>query len=304
MKPLCQLHTEESYPQNNENNLTPHSMTTTDIQKTIIPYIGETVPYITVPENIIFNGHHLETEISGRDFRNENLTDLLKTLASLGSCSLYKRLNNSSEKKIYFLGEKLRIRKLSYQPIPDTLLVTGESYLESKRKGKSCLSVKDKQSGEPLYSFELDYYIITQDAFRIFYKDFFNDTPAESYDEKLPEGRINYTEDQHQFTISINPFTLNQCKGHFENYPIVPFVFIANCTLREIFNFLGNKNSYEIDSLEGYASKAMPIGTEFLIEVFQQKFLKNLIYFKCEIKDTAGNTYAVMIINIKSESTQ
>ncbi|UHO38861.1 hypothetical protein H5J24_01340 [Chryseobacterium capnotolerans] len=277
-------------------------MTTTDIQKSIIPYIGETIPYITIPENIIFNRHTIETEISGQDFSHENLTHLLKILASLGSCSLYKLLNDSSKEKIYFLGEKLRIRKLSYNPIPDTISITGGSYLHSTRKGKSCLNAKDKQSGETLYSFELDYYIINQDSFRSFYKDFFNDTPIENYDEKLPEGKINRTDNHHQFTISIMPFTPNQCKGHFENYPIVPFVFITNCVLREIFNFLGNQNIYEIDSLEGYVSKAMPTGTEFLVEVFQQRFLKNLIYFKCEIKDTSGNSYGVIIINIKSET--
>lgn len=277
-------------------------MKTTDIQEHIIPYIGETVPYITIPENIIFNAHNIETEISGQDFSHENLTHLLKILASLGSCSLYKLLNDSSKEKIYFLGEKLRIRKLSYNPIPATLSITGGSYLESKRKGKSCLNAKDKQSGEILYSFELDYYIITQNSFQLFYKDFFNDTLIENYDEKLPKGQINTTEDDHQFIISIMPFTQSQCKGHFENYPIVPFVYAANCVLREIFNFLGNREIYEIDSLEGYASKAMPTGKEFTVEVFQQKFLKNLIYFKCEIRDASGNSYAVMIINIKSET--
>lgn len=277
-------------------------MTTTDIQKSIIPYIGETVPYITIPENIIFNGHTIETEISGQDYSNENFTYLLKTLSSLGSYSLYRILNDSSREKIYFLGEKLRIRKLSYKPIPDVISITGSSYLESTRKGKSYLNAKDKQTGEILYSFELDYYIISQDSFQLFYKDFFNDTPVGSYDEKFPESKISKTEDHHQFTISIMPFTLNQCKGHFENYPIVPFVYTANCILKEIFNFLGNKNIYEIDSLEGYASKAMPIGTEFLIEVFQQRFLKNLTYFKCEIKDNSGNFYGVIIINIKSET--
>ncbi|WP_336964991.1 hypothetical protein [Chryseobacterium contaminans] len=277
-------------------------MTTTDIQKNIIPYIGETVPYINIPGNSIFNEHAIETEISGQDFSNENFSHLLKTLASLGSCSLYKLLNDSSKEKIYFLGEKLRIRKLSYKPIPETISITGGSYLESKRKGKSCLNAKDKQSGEILYSFELDYYIISQDSFKLFYKDFFNNTPIEYYDEKLPKGKINTTDNHHHFSISINPFSLNQCKGHFENYPIVPFVFIANCVLREIFNFLGNQNIYEIDSLEGYASKAMPIETEFVAEVFKQKILKNLIYFKCEIKDLSGNSYTVMIINIKTET--
>ncbi|MDN3691275.1 hypothetical protein QWZ06_02880 [Chryseobacterium tructae] len=195
-------------------------MKTINIQNSIIPYIGEKAPYISFPEDIIFNDHTLETEISGWDLKNENLTHLLKVMASLGSCSLYKLLNNSSKENIYFLGEKLRMRKLSYSPISDTITITGRSYLESKRKGKSCLHAKDKQSGEVFYSFELDYYIITQETFKLFYKDFFNDTPIGDYDEKLPEGRVNRSEDRHQFTISLMPFTLNQCKGHFEIIPL------------------------------------------------------------------------------------
>lgn len=277
-------------------------MTTIDIQNRIIPYIGETTPYIYIPENIIFNDLILETEISGWDFKNENITYLLKTLASLGTFSLYKRLNSASKEKVYFLGEKLRMRKLSYNPIPDTISITGESYLESKRKGKSCLHAKDKETGEVLYSFELDYYIINQDTFKLFYKSLFNDTPIEDYDTKLPEGKINKSEDPHQFSISLTPFTPNQCKGHFENYPIVPFVHVANCVLREIFNYLGNREAHEVDNLEGYASKAIPTGTELIIEVFQQKFLKDLIYFKCEIKDALENSYAVMILNIHIKS--
>lgn len=277
-------------------------MKTTDIQENIIPYIGETAPYISIPENIIINNHRIETEITDCNFKNENFSNLLKILASLGSCSLYQLLNNTSKEKIYFLGEKLRIRKLSYKTALDTVSVVCESFLESNRKGKSHLNVKDIHSGETIYSFELDYYIIAEDTFKLFYKDYFNNTPVEYHDEKLPECQIIRTEDKHQFMISITPFTPNQCKGHFENYPIVPFVFVANCVLKEIFKFLGDKGSYEIDSLEGYASKAMPTGKGFMIEVFHQKFLKDLIYFKCEIKDTSGNSYAVIIINIKSKN--
>lgn len=275
-------------------------MKTLDLKETIIPYIGETAPYISIPEHIIVNGNTIETEITDWNFNNENFTHLLKTLASLGSCSLYKLLNDSSKEKIYFLGEKLRIRKLSYKT-PESVSITSESFLESQRKGKSHLILKDIHSKEPLYSFELDYYIITQNAFQLFYKDYFNDVPVEYHDEKLPETSIEYSGDQHQFTISIMPFTPNQCKGHFENYPIVPFVYLGNCVLREIFKLLGGERSHEIDSLEGYASKAMPTGVEFRVEVFQQKFLKNLTYFKCEIKDTTGVLYAVLIISMLSK---
>jgi hypothetical protein len=66
------------------------------------------------------------------------------------------------------------------------------------------------------------------------------------------------------------PFTLSQCKGHFENYPIVPFVFVANCVLREIFNSLENRNTYEIDSLEGYASRPCPLKQSFWLKFFNK----------------------------------
>nr|WP_315026298.1 hypothetical protein [uncultured Chryseobacterium sp.] len=274
---------------------------TTDIKENIIPYIGETAPYISIPENIVYNGHKIETKITEWNFENEKFSNLIKMLASLGSCSLYRLLNDTSKEKIYFLGEKLRIRKLSYKT-PETVLVTSESFLESARKGKSHLTLKDIHTGELLYSFEMDYYIITQEAFQLFYKDYLNTTPIEHYDEKHPEGKIIQTGDKHQFIISIPPFTPNQCRGHFENYPIVPFVFVANSILKEILNFLDQQGTYEMDSLEGYASKAIPTGTTFMIEVFHQKFLKDLMYFKCEIKDSAGNSYGVVIFNIKSKN--
>lgn len=276
-------------------------MTTTDIKENIIPYIGETLPYISVPENIIFNEHIIEAEIEDWNFEKENFSNLIKILSSWGSFSLYKLLNDTSKEKIYFLGEKIRIRKLSYRE-PDTVCITSESILESKRKGKSYIQVKDKHSGEVLYSSEIDYYIITQDAFELFYKDFFTPVPVEYHDSSFPESTIIRTEIPNHFTISTAPFTPNQCKGHFENYPIVPFAFLANCLLKEIFNFLNEQEAYEIDSLEGYASKALPTGIVFITEVYHQKFLKNLVYFKCEIKDTSGNSYGVIIFNIKSKN--
>lgn len=273
-------------------------MTTTDIKENIIPYLGETVPYISIPENIIYNGSRMEAEISDYDFSNENFSKLIKILSSLGSCNLYRILNTSSTDPIYFMGEKVRIRQLSYKK-SDSASIICESFLESKRKGKSSLLMRDNHCGEPLYSFELDYHIIAKDTFKLFYKDYFNDTAVEYYDENLPEGRI-IIENEHKFTVLLNPFTPNQCKGHFENYPIVPSVFIMNCTLREILNFMGNTGTYEIDNLEGFASKAMPTGIEYRIEISHQQFLKNLIFFKCEIKDLLGTPYAIIIVNLRS----
>lgn len=274
-------------------------MTTTDIKKNIIPYLGETAPYISIPENTVFNGNRMEAEISNYNFTKENFSKLIKVLSSLGSCNLYRLLNTKSTEQIYFMGEKVRIRQLSYKK-SDSASITCESFLESKRKGKSSLLMRDNHSGEALYSFELDYHIIAKDTFKLFYKDYFNDAAVEYHDENLPEGDITI-EDAHRFTVLLNPFTPNKCKGHFENYPIVPSVFIMNCTLREIFNFMGSTNTYEVDNLEGFASKAMPTGIKYRIEISHQKFLKDLIFFKCEIKDLLGTSYAIIIVNLRSK---
>jgi hypothetical protein len=277
-------------------------MKTLNIKENIIPYLGETAPYISIPENIIFNGNRIESEISNYNFDHENFSSLLKILSSLGSCSLYRLLNPTSKEQIYFLGEKLRIRQLSYKR-SDNASIICESFLESDRKGKSSLLIRDLISGEALYSFELDYHIISKDAFKLFYKDYFTNVPVEYYDDTLPKGSITIENDR-QFTISITPFTPNQCKGHFENYPIVPAVFITNCALREIFNFLGGKESYDVDSLEGYATKAMPTGIEYRIEVSHQKLLKNLTFFKCEVKDLSGTSYITIIVNLRSRENK
>ncbi|MFS4473983.1 hypothetical protein [Chryseobacterium sp. T20] len=274
-------------------------MTTTDIMENIIPYLGETQPYISIPENTIFNGNSIETKIYNCDFSHENFSKLIKILSSLGSCNLYRLLTHTSKERIYFMGEKVRIRQLSYKKY-DSVFIVGESYLESKRKGKSSLMVRDHHSGEPLYSFELDYHIIAKDTFKLFYKDYYNDTPVEYYDEALPKGKITLESDC-QFSILLEPFTPNQCKGHFENYPIVPSVFSMNCILREIFHFMGNEKAYEVDNLEGFATKAMPTGIEYRIEVSHQQFLKDLIFFKCEVKDLLGTPYVIILVNLRSK---
>lgn len=274
-------------------------MTTINI-KNIIPFLGETAPYLSIPEGITFRDHTIETEIEDWNFENENFSQLVKLLFSFGSLGLYNILNDKTGEKMYFLGEKIRIRKLSYKE-PAAITITGECILESDRKGKSHIYIREIDSKELLYSAELDYYIITREAFELFYKDLFSTVPVEYHDKNLPERKIINTGIPHHFTISTDPFTPNQCKGHFENHPIVPFVFMTHCILKEIFRFLGDEVSYEIESFEGYASNALPTGITFLTEVFYQKYLKNLLYFKCEIKDTSGILYGVIIFSIKSK---
>ncbi|WP_374464860.1 hypothetical protein [Chryseobacterium sp.] len=64
---------------------------------------------------------------------------------------------------------------------------------------------------------------------------------------------------------------------------------------------MGNTGTYEIDSLEGFATRAMPTGIEYRIEISHQQFLKNIIFYKCEIKDLLGTPpYAIIIVNLRS----
>ncbi len=125
----------KSYPQLKRNFITqnPHSNDNNRHHGNIIPYLGESTPYFSIPENSIFRDHKIETEIREWNFENENDSQLIKLLFSLGSLSLYKILSDDSKGKMYFLGEKIRIRKLSYRE-PKSVIITSESFLESERK--------------------------------------------------------------------------------------------------------------------------------------------------------------------------
>lgn len=275
-------------------------MLTADFRNKIIPSIGETLPYAFVPEKVILNNEYkIEIEVDDLDFTNENFANLIKILASLGSCNLYKLLNDRSKEKIYFLGEKFRIRKLAYINA-NSFSVSCESFLESKRKGKSHLNVKNLDSKEILYTFELDYHIVTKYTFENLYKDYFDDAPIDFFDNTLPKSSVNIESDT-RFSIRINPFSPNQCKGHFDNFPIVPAVLITSCILREVFNILGNNAVHEVDNLEMYLNKAMPTRKEFTVEIFHRKFLRDITYFKCEVTDMSGIIYGTYIINIKTK---
>lgn len=274
-------------------------MITTSTQ---VPYLSEISPYICIPEHIILKDNKIETELNNCNFENENFSIFLKILTSLANCNLHQLLSSSTKEKIYFIGEKLRIRKTSYKETPLSVSITGESILESQRRGKTRLKVMDAISEETTYTFELDHYILTKETFKNLYKNYFEPNTVMYYDEALPESKITQINPEHQFTIAINPFTPNQCKGHFENFPIVPFVFVTSCIVKEIFNFFGPDKVHEIENLEGYPSKAIPIETQLEVDVFYQKFLQDLTYIKCEIKDSLGILYATLMINLKSKA--
>ncbi len=266
----------------------------------IIPYVGEDSPYVFIPSNITIEENTICTKIENLNFEKENFSDLIKILSSFGSLNLSRLINLESQKRIkrYFLGEKLRIRKLFDNITTTNITLICNSYLNSDRKGFSNIIVRDSESNIDIYSFELNYYIFTESAFQKIYKTYHDTTPIISNDNTLPNSEIIIKNDT-TFTINVSPFNRNQCNGHFNEYPIVPAVSITKCILKELYNFLGNDCSYEIDSIEMYLLLAMNIDKNFIIEINHYQYLKDLTYFNCSVKDATDKKYGTYVISLK-----
>ena len=273
---------------------------TANFKEETIQLMGETSPYVFIPDEVIIKDENtITTEIQNCDFQYENFTNLIKVLSSFGSLNISRIINNNTTEKNYFLGEKLRIRKLS-ELEPKNILITCNSNVVPKRKATSVLIVQDLNSKVNIYSFELDYYIITKKSFEYIYKEYLDETPVKLSVNTLPKSEINIIKNN-EFSIIVSPFNKNQCTGHFDNYPIVPAVYITNCILQQIFVFLENKTISTVDSLEMFLPAAMPIETIFNVSVVHQMFLKGLTHFKCEVKDNSSKTYGFYNITIKQK---
>ncbi len=267
----------------------------------IIPFIGESSPYVYIPENIIsIDGDKIEIEIKSENFSNEKFADLIQILSSIGSFSLHNKLEGNKEKRFY-LGEKLRIRRCCYAEISPNLIINSSSILESKRKGKSFLNIFNSLTKELLFTFELDYYIIDKNSFENLY-DGIRIEYETGFNKFLPLSEIHIKNDSF-YKISVGEFDQNQCAGHFDNYPIVPAVFITKCMLQEIIKHseIDEKlMNIDIDCLEMFLIKAMPINTKLFIEVQFDAVLKNIQHYKCKVIDANNEVYGYYLITLKT----
>ncbi|WP_291287786.1 hypothetical protein [Flavobacterium sp.] len=269
--------------------------------KNIVELIGETSPYlfenadkITIKDNPTEFPLHKSFE----SFDRENFSDFIKILTTMGSLNLAKEMK--TEEKNYFLAEKLRIRRISHKPPSGLLVAKINPQLENNQKGKSLIEIRDDMN--TLFQMEVDYYIFNEPSFRKIFEPHYNDETDHTFSCNLPETSFEYL-NENEFNVTVNGFTRNQCKGHFENYQIVPAVYIAKCILKNVFKATpaGNPESarVEIENVEAFLNRAMPVHTAFKVNVSIFQLQKNLKTYKCTVTDYE-NEYGHYFITLKN----
>lgn len=270
--------------------------------KNILELIGETSPYLF--ENagsITFKDGHTEFPLYKpfESFERENFSDFIRILNSIGSLNLVNQLK--TDQKNYFLAEKLRIRKISHKRPSGLLVAKISPQLENNQKGKSLIEIWDESN--KLYQMEIDYFIFNEPAFKKVFEPHYNEENHSS-SSTLPDTIFEYV-NENEFKVTVNEFTRDQCKGHFENYQIVPAVYIAKCILKDIYKMDTETNQemepLEIDNLEVYLNRAMPVNTVFKVNVNIMRLQKNLKTYQCTVTDHK-NEYGHYIFTLKKNA--
>ncbi|TPG36144.1 hypothetical protein [Flavobacterium pectinovorum] len=265
-------------------------------QKKVVERIGETFPYLFEnADKIIFNQSYTEIPLlkSFESFEKENFSDLLRILCTLGSLNLANEIK--TDEKNYFLGEKLRIRKISNTKSSGLLTAKVTPQLENDQKGKSIIDIMDGTT--KLFQMEMDYFIIDETSFKRIFESHYHAENTDDFTTSLPNTSIEYLSES-EFNITVDEFTRNHCSGHFDNYQIVPGVFIGKCILKNIFKFSADID-LEIDNLELFLNKAMPINTVFNVNVKIMHLSKNLRNYKCTVTDNTTQ-YGYYFITFKN----
>lgn len=255
--------------------------------KDIAQWLGEHPPYLFPLNTLIIQDSNVAyTPSSSLSNSFEEFYKVLQIASSLGSIALLQKMNVVS--KTFFLGEKLRIRKIPQGEIHNELQYQAQSLLFSERKGKSLVDIFN-QHHQLAYTFELDYVIFSEDSFQRVFKSFYTPELALKNTGNIQnEVRITPLCSSY-FQVVIQGFSTEQCAGHFDHYPIVPAVFIVNRLLYAIeafFKLQGKDLSTKtliVDSLEIFPNIATPPNTELHSHVYYRQVTKNSYLFVCPI---------------------
>lgn len=267
----------------------------TEPKRNIVELIGETSPYLFEnADKINFSEGNTEFPLhkSFEFYDKENFGNLLKILSTVGSLNLTNQLRTN--RKNYFLGEKLRIRKISNTQPSGLLIAKVAPLLENDQKGKSLIEIMDQNN--KIFQMEIDYFIIDDVNFKKIFESHYHAEENDDFTHLLPNSTVEYlTEDE--FNITIDKFTRSHCSGHFDNYNIVPAVFIANIILKNIYEMNSN---IELDSLEMLTTgSAMPINTVFKVNIKTFHLSKKIKFYKCTISDNK-NSYGHFLLTFKN----
>ncbi|WP_413513603.1 hypothetical protein [Myroides odoratus] len=263
-------------------------------------YIGENYPYLFPMSNVVMNELTLEytTTISSQNQFTE-FSKIVQIAASLGSISLLSAMKLSS--KTFFLGEKLRMRKIPNTIVEGELKFCTKTLSFSKRKGKVLLDIFDNQA-QLVYTAELEYVIFDEASFHQVFSSYYTEKiPVESHSIDK-EIELNLVKPSY-FNVHIPEVTSEQCKGHFDNYPIVPGVLIVKRLLEaieKIFKLQGEElqnKTLVIDSFEIFLNAAIPIHRELNSLVHYRQIAKDSYLFICPINDHKTE-YANYVITV------
>lgn len=263
-------------------------------------YIGEIYPYLFPMKNLVVNGSTVEYTSSSPDQEFKEFYKIGKMAASIGSIALLRAMNLSS--KTFFLGEKIRIRKIQHAIVEGELKYCVNVLSFSKRKGKVLVDIFDNQA-QLVYTAEFEYVIFAEDSFRQVFRSYSTeDIPVENH-LTYEAVEVNLV-DSSSFTIHIPAFTSEHCKGHFDNCPIVPGVLIMNRLLEGIEKFFAlqgeefQSKTLVVDSFETFLNAATPIHRELNSSVYYRQIAKDTYLFICPLMDHKAE-YGNYIITVR-----
>lgn len=265
-------------------------------------FISETTPYFMPLCNVdnSINGELTTTIGCTFEYYGVEFGKLLQSISSIGSCCVSKKLGAANMQ--YFLGEKLRIRRCGYFIKDGQLKVVVLPIVQSNKRAKAIIDIYD-ETDAIAYRFELDYSILPESTFSKLFKKHFYQAETTTFIETMPKTTSIINPDG-SLSILIDEFKAGHCLGHFRSYPIVPAVFIVKCLLKGIHEWgitsgIWVKNLIEVDSLEIFPTKAMPIGLPFHADVSITKLSFKAYMFVCTINDKEQNKYGVYPITIE-----
>lgn len=262
--------------------------------------IGEGYPYLFELDKLIINQSSVEYTTTSSENQFKEFKKIGQTAATLASISLLQDMRVFE--KTFFLAEKIRIRKISNTTMDQELRYCARTVCFSERKGKVLLDIFDNQS-QLVYTSELEYVIFNQNAFQQVFSGFYTQRIPVKNDLVYQEVEIDLGKPAH-FSIDIPAFTIEHCKGHFDNYPIVPGIFIVGRLLEGIEKFFKlhdkefQNKTLVVDNLETFLKTATPINIPLQSLVTYYQVSRDSYLFICPVGDK-NTEYGYYIITIK-----
>ncbi|WP_286443852.1 MULTISPECIES: hypothetical protein [unclassified Myroides] len=260
------------------------------MMKQIQHFIGETDPYLFDLKHLTIKESTMEYTVpSDSCLVFSDFYKITQIASSLGSLALAKTMDVTE--KTYFLGEKLRIRKIDNRSLDKGLKYCARSIEYSSRKGKSLVDILDEHN-QLAYTFELDYFIFSEDSFYRLFKNYAITHHEPSTRTSLTVEKVEIEEIESSFfRIVIQPFSKEDCAGHFNQYPIVAAVFVVKqllCAIEQFFEVKGiglEQKKLNVDSLEMFLNVAVPIDTVLHSKIYYHQIAKESYVFVCPVCD-------------------